>query len=162
ELAAAAVRERALAVAAEMLGADKELTLANGNVHVVGRPDLAVSLARIAVVLRGAAGYWFPPNIGGGLEATRHFQTDARAYANAFHVCEVEVDPGTGHVAIGRYVAVQDSGRIVNPMVTEGQIVGSVVHGIGNMLFERMAYDENGQPITTTFADYLLPTATEV
>ena len=162
QLAAAAVREKALTVAAQLLGSDKPLTLANGNVHVSGRPDLAVSLGRIAVALRGAAGYWFPENVEVGLEATRHFRVDSMTYANAFHVCEVEVDPRTGHVHITRYVAVQDSGKIVNPLVAEGQIVGGIVHGIGNALFEWMGYDRNGQPITTTFADYLLPTATEV
>jgi carbon-monoxide dehydrogenase large subunit len=162
QLAAAAVREKALKVAAQLLGSDKPLTLANGNVHVEGRPDLAVSLGRIAVALRGAAGYWFPENVEVGLEATRHFRVDSMTYANAFHVCEVEVDPRTGHVHITRYVAVQDSGKLVNPLVAEGQIVGGIVHGIGNALFEWMGYDRNGQPITTTFADYLLPTATEV
>jgi carbon-monoxide dehydrogenase large subunit len=162
QLAATAVREKALAVAAQLLGAEKELVLANGNVHVAGRPDLAVSLARLAIVLRGAAGYWFPQDVDVGLEATRSFRVDAMAYAAGFHVCEVEVDAETGRVVITRYIAVQDSGCIVNPLVAEGQIVGGVVHGIGNMLFERMAYDESGQPITTTFADYLLPTATEV
>lgn len=162
QLAAAAVRDKALKVASQLLGSDKELVLANGNVQVAGRPDIAVSLGRIAVALRGAAGYWFPEGVEVGLEATRHFRVDSMAYANGFHVCEVEVDPHTGQVCIARYVAVQDSGKLVNPMLAEGQIVGGIVHGIGNALFESMAYDANGQPITTTFADYLLPTATEV
>lgn len=162
QLAAVAVREKAIKVATQLLGSDKPLTIANGSVHVVGRPDLAVSLGRIAVALRGAAGYWFPEDVDVGLEATRHFRVDSMAYANAFHVCEVEVDLRTGHVHITRYVAVQDSGKLVNPLVAEGQIVGGIVHGIGNALFEWMGYDRNGQPITTTFADYLLPTATEV
>jgi aerobic carbon-monoxide dehydrogenase large subunit len=162
QLAAAAVREKALKVASQLLGSDKELVLANGNVQVAGRRDVAVSLGRIAVALRGAAGYWFPEGVEAGLEATRHFRVDSMAYANGFHVCEVEVDTQTGHVRITRYVAVQDSGKLVNPMLAEGQIVGGIVHGIGNALFERMAYEANGQPITTTFADYLLPTATEL
>ncbi|HVO88434.1 MAG TPA: xanthine dehydrogenase family protein molybdopterin-binding subunit [Casimicrobiaceae bacterium] len=162
QLAAQAVREKALKVAGQLLGADKDLVLANGAVHVAGRPDLAVSLGRIAVALRGAAGYWFPEGVEVGLEATRHFRVDAMTYANGFHVCEVEIDIGTGHVHVTRYIAVQDSGKIVNPLLAEGQIVGGIVHGIGNALFERMAYDSSGQPITTTFADYLLPTSTEV
>jgi carbon-monoxide dehydrogenase large subunit len=84
------------------------------------------------------------------------------AYAHSVQGCEVEVDTETGGVRILRYVALQDSGKLVNPMIVEGQVHGGVVHGIGNALFEWMAFDENAQPITTTFADYLLPTATEV
>lgn len=171
QLAASAVREKALAVAEQMLGsqtgvalanAEKELFIAQGKVHVSGRPDLSIPLGSIAVALRGTAGYAFPKGVEVGLEATRHFRVDAMAYANAFHVCEVEVDTVTGHVTILRYIALQDSGRIVNPLVADGQVVGGVVHGIGNTLFESMKYDAAGQPITTTFADYLLPTSTEV
>jgi carbon-monoxide dehydrogenase large subunit len=83
-------------------------------------------------------------------------------YSNSSHCVEVEVDVGTGLVRILRYVVVSDCGRLINPMIVEGQIIGGVVHGIGNALFERMAYDPSAQPLTTTFADYLLPTATEL
>lgn len=162
QLAARAVRHKALKVAAQVLNTSEELVLNNGSVHAAGRPDVAISLGRIAVALRGAAGYKFPEGVEVGLEATHHFIVEAMAYANCFHVCEVEVDVGTGHVHVLRYVAVQDSGKIINPLVADGQVHGGVVHGIGNALFERMGYDENGQPITTTFADYLLPTATEL
>jgi carbon-monoxide dehydrogenase large subunit len=141
---------------------EKELAIIDGKVQVSGRPDLAIPLGRIAVALRGAPGYAFPQGVGVGLEATEHFRVDAMTYANAFHVCEVEVNINTGHVDILRYIALQDSGKLVNPLVADGQIVGSVVHGIGNALFEWMRYNEDGQPITTTFADYLLPTATEI
>ncbi len=68
----------------------------------------------------------------------------------------------TGAVRIVRYVVVNDSGRLINPMIVEGQLVGGTVHAIGNTLFEWMRYDDSAQPLTTTFADYLLPTATEV
>ena len=84
------------------------------------------------------------------------------AYANACHVAEVEVDAETGEVKILRYVAMQDSGVLINPMMVEGQIHGGVAHGIGNAFYEWMGYDDGAQPVTTTFADYLLPTATEV
>ena len=162
QLAAGVVREKALKVAAQMLASEKDLVLANGSVHVAGRPDLAVPLGKIAVALRGAAGYAFPEGVDAGLEATSHFRADLMAYANAFHACEVEVDVDTGQVKILRYIALQDCGKLVNPLIVEGQVHGSVVHGIGNALFEWMGYDDNGQPITTTFADYLLPTATEL
>ena len=82
--------------------------------------------------------------------------------AAAAHAVEVEVDIETGGVRILRYVIVNDSGRIINPMIVEGQIVGGAAHGIGNALFEWMGYDDGAQPVTTTFADYLLPSATEV
>ena len=171
QLAANAVRDKAIEVASQMLASnrdlvfsnwEKKLALVDGKVQVPGRPDLAIPLGRIAIVLRGAAGYWFPDGVGVGLEATRHFVVDAMAYANAFHVCEVEVDIDTGHVDILRYIAVQDSGKLVNPLVAEGQVHGGIAHGIGNALFERMLYSQDGQPLTTTFADYLLPGATDV
>jgi carbon-monoxide dehydrogenase large subunit len=171
QLAACAVREKAIKVAWQLLtsemgvafsNSEKELVLADGKIQVTGRPDLAIPLGRIAVALRGAAGYWYPEGVDVGLEATRHFRVDSMAYANAFHVCEVEVDIDTGHVNILRYIALQDSGKVVNPLIAEGQICGGVVHGVGNALFERMRYDEDGQPITTTFADYLLPTASDL
>jgi aerobic carbon-monoxide dehydrogenase large subunit len=171
QLAATAVRDKALKVAAQMLAgetgfalanAEKQLFVAGGKVRVSGRSDLAIPLGRIAVALRGAPGYAFPQGVDAGLEATHHFRVDAMAYANAFHVCEVEVNTVTGHVTILRYIALQDSGRVVNPLVADGQVCGGVVHGIGNSLYEQMRYDEDGQPITTTFADYLLPTATEL
>jgi carbon-monoxide dehydrogenase large subunit len=72
------------------------------------------------------------------------------------------VDVETGFVKILRYVALQDSGRLINPLIVEGQVHGGVVHGVGNALFEFVGYDETGQPITTTFADYLMPTAAEL
>ena len=85
-----------------------------------------------------------------------------KTYANGFHACEVEVDPGTGGVKILRYVALQDSGKLVNPTLVEGQLHGGIVHGIGNALFEFMAFDDQAQPLTTTLADYLLPGAGEM
>ena len=89
-------------------------------------------------------------------------RTDPLCYANGCHVAEVEVDVETGEVRVLRYVALQDSGVLINPMMVEGQIHGGVAHGIGNALYEWMGYDDGAQPVTTTFADYLLPTATEV
>ena len=120
------------------------------------------SSARSRASCKGAPGYGFPPGVDPGLEANVNCRTDALAYANACHVAEVEVDVETGEVHILRYVALQDSGVLINPMMVEGQIHGGVAHGIGNALYEWMGYDDGGQPVTTTFADYLLPTATEV
>jgi carbon-monoxide dehydrogenase large subunit len=162
QLAARRVREKALQVAAQQLeAAQTDLELADGEVRIAGT-NRAIALAAIARLLRGVPGYSLPPGVEPGLEAVVHWQTDQMAYAHSFHACEVEVDPATGGVKILRYVALQDSGRLVNPLIVEGQVHGGVVHGIGNALYERMDFDDAAQPITTTFADYLLPTSTDV
>src|SRR5438105_6170493 len=161
-LAATKVREKALKVAAQELeAAEQDLELADGTVRIAGT-NRTVTLAAIARLLRGVPGYPLPAGVEPGLEASFQWQTDQMAFAHSFHACEVEVDVATGGVRILRYVALQDSGRLVNPLIVEGQVHGGVVHGIGNALFERMAFDEAGQPLTTTFADYLLPTSTDV
>src|SRR5262247_25345 len=162
-LAARAVADKAKRVASHLLeAAEHDLELADGEVRVQGAPQLAVKLAEIARILQGAPGYGFPPGIDPGLESDIKFRTDALAYANGCHVAEVEVDIETGWVCIARYVALHDSGTLINPMIVDGQVHGGIAHGIGNALFEWMGYDETGQPVTTTFADYLLPTAREV
>jgi carbon-monoxide dehydrogenase large subunit len=83
-------------------------------------------------------------------------------YGNGSAVAEVEVDIKTAAVKVTRIVFIHDAGRIINPMIAEGQIVGAIAHGIGNALYEWMAYDENAQPMNTTLADYLLVTASEM
>jgi carbon-monoxide dehydrogenase large subunit len=162
-LAARAVADKAKKLASHVLeAAEHDLEIANGEVRVVGAPQLSVKLGELARILKGAPGYGFPPEIDPGLEANVNWRTDALAYANACHVAEVEVDPGTGGVKLVNYVALQDSGTLINPMLVDGQVRGGVAHGIGNALLEWMGYDDSGQPVTTTFADYLLPSATEV
>lgn len=162
-LAAKAVADKAKKVASHLLeAAEHDLELAGGEVRVVGAPQLNMKLAEIARILQGAPGYGFPPGVDPGLESNVMHRTDPLSYANACHAAEVEVDVETGEVKILRYVALQDSGVLINPMMVEGQIHGGVAHGIGNTFYEWMGYDDAGQPVTTTFADYLLPTATEV
>ena len=162
-LAAQAVRQKALKVASLMLEVDEDdLEITDGNVHLAGAKDVSVGLGSIARALRGVPGYSLPSDVEAGLEASAAFRTDSLAYAHSFHVCEVEVDVGTGQVTILRYVALQDSGRLINPLIVEGQVHGGIVHGVGNALFEFVGYDETGQPNTTTFADYLMPTAAEM
>jgi carbon-monoxide dehydrogenase large subunit len=90
------------------------------------------------------------------------FLPSALTYGGGSHAVEVDVDIETGGVTILRYIIVNDSGRIINPMIVEGQLVGGAAHAIGNALYEWMGYDDAAQPLTTTFADYLMPSATEV
>ena len=162
-VAAGAVAAKARKLASHVLeAAEEDLELADGAVRVVGAPQLAVKLGDLSRMLKGAPGYSFPPGIEPGLEASATYRIDKLAYANACHVVEVEVDIETGAVTILRYAAIQDSGRRVNPVIVEGQIHGGIAHGVGNALLEWMGYDESGQPVTTTFADYLLPTATDL
>jgi aerobic carbon-monoxide dehydrogenase large subunit len=159
-LAAKAVRQKVLGLAADLLDLPVErLTLRDGRV-VASDSNLSVSLGDLAREAIGIPGYSLPKGISPGLEQTENFMPRGLTYANASHCVEVEVDIGTGAVRILRYVVVSDCGRLINPMLVEGQIVGGVVHGIGNALLERMAYDEHAQPLTASFADYLLPTAT--
>jgi carbon-monoxide dehydrogenase large subunit len=162
-LASKAVADKARKVASHILEADeRDLEFAGGEVRVAGAPQLSVKLSEIARILQGAPGYGFPPGVDPGLEANVNHRTDALSYANGCHVAEVEVDAETGGVRILRYVALQDSGVLINPMMVDGQVHGGVAHGIGNALLEWMGYDDAGQPVTTTLADYLLPTATDV
>jgi carbon-monoxide dehydrogenase large subunit len=162
-IAAKAVTAKARKLASHLLeAAEDDLEIADGEVRVVGAPQLSVKLAELSRILKGAPGYGFPPGVEPGLEANATFRTDALAYSNGCHVVEVEVDIETGGVHIVRYVAIQDSGRRVNPLIVEGQVHGGICHGIGNAMFEWMGYDAGAQPITTTFADYLLTTATEL
>ena len=162
-LASRAVAEKAKKLASHLLeAAEHDLELKDGEVRVVGAPELSVKLAELSRILKGAPGYGFPPGVEPGLDANVNWRTDALAYANTCHVAEVEVDVETGAVHILNYVALQDSGVLINPMLVEGQVQGGIAHGIGNALYEWMGYDDAAQPVTTTFADYLLPTATEI
>jgi carbon-monoxide dehydrogenase large subunit len=159
-LAARAVAAKAKKLASHVLEvAEGDLELAGGALQVAGAPQLRVPFGELARILQGAPGYAFPPGMEPGLQEACNFRTDALAYANACHAAAVEVDAETGEVRILRYVALQDSGTLINPLIVDGQVHGGIAHGIGNALYEWMGYDEAGQPITTNFAEYLLPTA---
>ncbi len=161
-LAARAVRQKAISVAAKLLETQPErLDIRDGMIGEPGR-NLALSLGDIANTLAGAPGYAMPDGVSPGLEVAENFQTSSLAYGLGVHAVELEVDVRTGGVTLLNYVAVNDAGRIINPITAEGQIHGGVVHGIGNALFEWMGYDADAQPVTTTLADYLLPTAADI
>jgi aerobic carbon-monoxide dehydrogenase large subunit len=104
-----------------------------------------------------------PPGMAATLEATARFTSQTMIHwANATHACTCEVDVETGHVTLTRYIVSEDVGPMINPNVVEGQIAGGTVQGIGGALLENMVYDDDGNPLSSTFVDYLLPTATEV
>jgi carbon-monoxide dehydrogenase large subunit len=162
-VAAVKVREKALKVASHALEvAEADLEIKGRSIHVKGVGDMMLDLGQAARSVAGTAGYTLPGGMAPGLEATEHVVIDPMTYANGTAVAEVEVDTETGEVRVGRFVMVHDCGTIIHPTIVEGQLIGGVAHGIGNALFEWMGYDDNAQPVTTTFADYLLVTATEM
>src|SRR5882724_3726173 len=161
-LAAKAVREKAIAAAALILGVSEDNLDIRDGIIVEHGTNKSVSLREIADTLAGAPGYKIPAGLSPGLESAVNFETSALTYGIGVHAVELEVDPLTGGVRLLNYVVVNDCGCVINPMTAEGQIHGGAVHGIGNALFEWMAFDSNAQPLTTNFADYLLPTAPEI
>jgi carbon-monoxide dehydrogenase large subunit len=156
------LREKLLEIAAWILEARaSDLELKDARAQVRGDPASHVSLEELA-----ATAYYksarLPPDLEPALEETAHFEPPASTHSNAAHAAIVEVDPDTGHIAFQRYVIVQDSGRIINPLIVGGQLVGGMAQGIGGVIHERVAYDEQGQPLATTFMDYLLPSSLDV
>jgi carbon-monoxide dehydrogenase large subunit len=162
-LAAERTRAKALKLAATLLEVgEQDLVIERGVVHPTGVPDMKVTLGELASRLAGDMGAPVPAGLEPSLEATAYHNARQPVYANGCQVVEVEVDVETGAVKILRYAVAHDCGRLLNPMLVDGQIIGGVVHGIGNALYERMAYDESGQPITTNLAEYLMPLASEM
>jgi aerobic carbon-monoxide dehydrogenase large subunit len=162
-LAGTAVRTQVIKLAAQTLGVPESDIDVEDSVAVArggNRPSLTFrELARLA---QGMPGFSLAPGQTPGLEHTAYFAPPQASYCSGTHLAEVEVDPMTGAVKILDYAVAHDSGTIINPMIVDGQIQGGVAHGIGNALLEWMRYDENAQPLTTTFADYLIPMATDV
>jgi carbon-monoxide dehydrogenase large subunit len=158
--AAGVVAQKAIQAASAMLNISADdLVLSGSIVKGRGMQGVELTLAEIARALGGTPGMALPGNLPPGLAASVEYQPTGLAYTNGTHICEVEVDTATGRISLLRYVVVHDCGRMINPMLVEGQIAGAVAHGIGVALFELMQHDGNGQPLTTTLADYLLPTS---
>lgn len=161
--AAAKVRDKAMRVAAALfeVGPDA-LEWQDGIISAGGASNRTLSLGEAATHLKGLPGYSLPAGMAPGLEFTEEVVIDDMAYSYGAAVAAVEADIGTGDIRVTDFVIAHDCGRIINPMIVEGQILGGVVHGISNTLFERMGYDENAQPVTTNYGEYLLVTATEL
>jgi carbon-monoxide dehydrogenase large subunit len=161
-VAATKVRDKALAIAGHLLEtAAEDLEITGRHIHLKGAAGLKIGLGEVAKASLGIAGGYLPAGLPPGLEASEAFVVNEMAYASGTAVATVEVDIETGEVRILDFVMAHDCGRIINPTIVDGQVVGGIVHGIGNALFERMHFDVSGQPLTTTLAEYLLPTSTE-
>ena len=156
------VREKALKLAAEMMEvAEQDIELKDGYAQVKGVPTARVKLSELAAranPLRGAV----KPGTEPGLEATAYFGPPMQTTANGAHAIILEVDRETYNLKVRKYVVVHDCGRVINPLILEGQVQGGVAQGIGNAFYEQLVYDEHGQLLNASFMDYLLPTATDV
>jgi carbon-monoxide dehydrogenase large subunit len=163
QTAATMLREKVVTIAAHPLeAAPEDLEVADSTVWVRGTPAKLVSFAEVAATayLNAAA---LPAGVEPGLEATHRFQPPTPfTWSNACHICACEIDPDTGTVRLDDYVVSEDCGVMINPNVVEDQIAGGVVQGIGGALYEDMVYDPNGNPLATTFMDYIVPTAADV
>ncbi|GAC1548699.1 MAG: xanthine dehydrogenase family protein molybdopterin-binding subunit [Beijerinckiaceae bacterium] len=162
-IAANTVRSQILKLASRALGiSEEDIDLENGCATGRSGNRPSISLGELSGLAQGMPGFSLEPGEPVGLEHTAYFTPPQAAYCSGTHVAEVEVDIGTGGVKVLRYSVGHDCGNVINPLIVDGQVQGGVAHGIGNALLEWMKYDENAQPLTTSFADYLLPMATDV
>jgi len=152
------IKEKSKLIAAHLLEADAaDIEYADGKFFVKGSPDKAKTIQDIALAANVA---WdMPEGVEPGLEASSFFDPPNFVYPFGTHIAVVEVDAETGEVTLKDYVAVDDCGRVINPMIVEGQIHGGLVQGIGQALWEEAVYDENGQLLSGTMMDYVLPKA---
>ncbi len=160
---ASILRQRIAAIAAHVLeAAPDDIVLADNRATVAGSPTVGLTLAEIAEIAYFGPGK-LPREIPLGLEASARYRSESfNVWANATHLSTCEVDIETGQVKLLRYIVAEDCGPMINPNVVEGQIAGGTVQGIGGALYEDFPWDEAGNPLATTFVDYLIPTAVEV
>jgi aerobic carbon-monoxide dehydrogenase large subunit len=158
-LAARKIRHKLLTIASQVLeAAAEDIVLEDGNAKVTGT-DRMVTIAALA-----RAAYHQTHRFGDitpGLSESAHYDPPG-TFSNACHVAIVEVDTATGGVKVEKFLAVEDAGRIINPMIADGQVHGGIAQGIGNALFEEVIYDSTGNIQTATLADYLPPTSSEI
>ena len=150
-------------IAAHLLeAAAADIEVSDGVAAVAGTPARSIALSEIAGIAYRSTDQ-LPPGMEPGLEASNRYQPpNVFTFSNATHICICEVDIETGLVSLERFVVSEDCGRMINPMVVNGQIAGGVVQGIGGVLWENMAYDDQGTPLASTFMDYLIPSAPEL
>lgn len=157
------LRTKVFSIASHLLECSPgDLELRDGKVGVIGVPGAEKSLADIARAARPGWDNQRPTGIDAGLEETYYWEPTTVTWSYAAHAVIVEVDTGLGHVRLDRYAIAHDCGVVVNPMLAEGQIIGGAVQGIGGAMLEGFNYDREGQLLTGSFMDYLLPTASDV
>jgi carbon-monoxide dehydrogenase large subunit len=161
-VAARVLKGRVLSIAAAMLEVSQEdLQIADSVVSVKGDPAAAIPLAEIAMGC-----YMDPAEMPAGvdvnLEVTERYDGEGGGWGQASHACWIQIDQETGKISIERFLVAEDCGKIINPGIVEGQVIGGVAMGIGGMLLEHSAYDQDGQYLAATFMDYLMPSAPEV
>ena len=160
--AALVVRQKILKLAADHFEcAEEDLELGNGEVQIVGVPGRSVRLSELAMKanpMRGAV----KPGTEPGLESTQYFGPPGGATASGVHAMIIEVDPELLTLEIKKYVVVHDCGTVINPLILAGQIHGGVAQGIGNAFYEKLLFDDAGQLLNASLADYLLPTSLDV
>jgi aerobic carbon-monoxide dehydrogenase large subunit len=160
--AAEKVQDKAKRICAAMLeAAPEDIELADGKFAVRGSPEKSMTMADIALAAY-VPPQELPTEIEPGLEETSFYDPENFVFPFGAHACVVEVDVETGKVSVVRYVAVDDCGRAINPMLIDGQVHGGVTHSIGQALYEQVVYDSDGQLVTGSFVDYALPTAAEI
>jgi carbon-monoxide dehydrogenase large subunit len=160
-LSSVKVREKARKIAAHLLeAAEADIVYEDGKAFVKGTPSKAVTIQEIT----GAAfqPHRLPPDMEGGMEATTFFNPPNFVWPFGAHVAVVEIDGETGRTRVVRYVAVDDCGTRINPMVVDGQLHGGIAQGIGQALFEEAIYDDTGQLRTASLLDYMIPTAPDL
>jgi carbon-monoxide dehydrogenase large subunit len=152
------IKEKACKLAAHILeAAPEDMVYEAGKVHVKGSPDKAKTIQEIAGA--AALGYSLPKGMEPFLDDTAYYHPPNCTYPFGTHICVVEVDKGTGATKILRYIAVDDVGRVINPMIVDGQVHGGVAQGVAQALWEGAVYDENGQLVTGSLMDYAVPKA---
>jgi len=157
------VRKQIIAAASRALGIpESDIDIEDGRAFGKSGNKPSISFGDLARMAQGMPGFSFAPGQMPGLEHTAYFTPPQASYCNGTHVAEVEVDPMTGGVTILNYTVAHDSGNVINPMIVDGQVQGGLAHGVGNAMFEWMKYDDDANPLTTTFQDYLLPASCDV
>ncbi|MEZ5077657.1 MAG: aerobic carbon-monoxide dehydrogenase large subunit [Solirubrobacterales bacterium] len=155
------VRARARIVAAAMLeAAPEDLEWEKGRWFVKGDPEKGATIQEIALASHGTVE--LPEGVEGGLDAEAVYDPPNLTFPYGAYICVVDVDPGTGKVEVRRFVAVDDCGTRINPMIIEGQVHGGLTDGVGMALMQQIAFDEEGNCLGGSFMDYLIPTAMEV
>jgi len=156
------LRDKVVAIAAHLLeAAPEDLEIADGVVSVQGTPTKSVPVQQVANTAYQQSAT-LPPELDSLLDVVHRSMAPATMWSNATHAAIVELDPATGMVDLLRFVVSEDCGRMINPNIVEGQVHGGVAQGIGGVLYEHNVYDDDGNPLASTFMDYLVPTAHEI